>query len=248
MNRKLLILDGVLLAAAFAAGIRLRYDWLAAQARERATLHRAVKPASLPPLSPLREPPAVTPANYIDVAQKLLFDPSRNPDVPVEPPPPPPAPPPPPPMPPLPVFHGLMNLDGKPLVVLSLGANGAEQAMRAGDQIGQFTLVSVSKEGLTFDWNGQKVTKTAEELEDRGHAAEVVAQAASAHAAAAAAPPAPAQPALVGPGQATAFGFLTCNMNDGLDPGTVKQVDGASYRKTVNSTPFGKTCTWDPVK
>jgi len=55
---------------------------------------------------------------------------------------------------------------------------------------------------------------------------------------------APPTPALVGPGQETAFGFKTCNMNDGLDEGTVK--DG--YRKTITRTPFGPTCTWDPVK
>jgi len=245
MKRKLLILDAVLVLAAMTAGVRFRRAWVDAKARERATLHRAVKPVSLQPLAPLRQPAPVVPSNYIDVAQKDLFDPSRNPNVPVEPPPAPPPPPPPPPMPPLPVFHGVMNLTGEPLVILSIGGNGPHQATKAGEVIGQFKLLSVTNDGLTFEWNGQKVFKTPGELTDQTQAAVVQEQAAAARSAAVAAPPpAPAQPALVGPGQETAFGWKTCNINDGIEPGAVK--DG--YRKTITKTPFGSTCTWDPVK
>ena len=245
MNRKLLVLNLVLIAAAAVAGVELRKSWMAAKAKEKATLNRPVKPVSLPPLQPLREPPPVVPSNYIDVAQKMLFDPSRNPNVPVEPPPPPP---PPPPMPPLPVFHGMMNFGGGPIVILSVGSNGPHQAIHPGEPIGQFTFVSVTKDGLTFEWNGEKVFRSADELADHGQAAAPV-QAADAapsqRTAAPSAPPAaPAQPALVGPGQDTAFGWKTCNLNDGLEAGTVK--DG--YRKVITTTPFGKTCTWDPVK
>lgn len=245
MKRKLLILDAVLVIAAIAAGIQFRKAWVSAKTQEKATLRRTVKPVSLPPLPPLKQPQPVVPSNYIDVAQKMLFDPSRNPNVPVEPPPAPPPPPPPPPMPPLPTYHGMMNLGGGVTVILSIGSSGPHQAIHPGEPIGQFTLVSVNNDGLTFDWNGQKVFKTTEELTDHGHAASVVAEAAAVRTAAApAAPPPPAQPALVGPGEQTAFGFRTCNMNDGLAEGTVK--DG--YRKVITTTPFGKTCTWDPMK
>jgi hypothetical protein len=117
--------------------------------------------------------------------------------------------------------------------------------VRPGEPIGQFKLVSVNNDGLTFEWNGQKVDRTFDDLTDHAHAAAVMEEAAAARTAAA--PPAaaaPQQPALVGPGDMTAFGFKTCNINDGLDAGTVK--DG--FRKTITSTPFGKTCTWDPLK
>ena len=147
-------------------------------------------------------------------------------------------------MPALPVFHGIMNLDGTPLVILSMGASGPHTAVHAGEPIGQFTLVSVNTDGLTFDWNGQKVTKTADELTDHSNAQAVMQAAAVERTAAPPPPAAPPAPALVGPGEVTAFGFKTCNMNDGIDPGTIQ--DG--YRKTITSTPFGKTCTWDPVK
>src|SRR5579883_957765 len=105
MNRKLLILDLVLVAVVIAAGVEFRASWKAAKAQEEATAKKKVKPVALPPLPALPQPKPVAPADYIDVARNLLFDPSRNPDVVVPPPPPPPAPPPPPPMPKLPVYH-----------------------------------------------------------------------------------------------------------------------------------------------
>jgi hypothetical protein len=147
-------------------------------------------------------------------------------------------------MPPLPVFHGMMNLGGGPFVILSIG-NGPHLDIHPGEPIGQFTLVSVSNDGLTFDWNGQKVMKTTEELTDKSHSAVAVqAQVSTERTAAPPPPSAPPPPPLVGPGELTNFGFKMCNMNDGLEPGTIK--DG--YRKTINRTPFGPTCSWDPVK
>jgi hypothetical protein len=242
MKRKLLILDVVLVAVVVAAGVEFRKSWVSAKERAEVTRRRTVKPIALPPLPALAAPKPVMPADYIEVAQQMLFDASRNPNVPVEPPPAPPPPPPPPPMPKLPLFHGMMNLGGGPFVILSVG-NGPHLDIHPGEPIGQFTLVSVSNDELTFDWNGQKVTKTLDELTDHSQVA-VVQQQAATERTAAPAPAAPPQPALVGPGETTAFGWKQCNMNDGLDPGTVK--DG--YRKTITNTPFGKTCTWDPTK
>jgi hypothetical protein len=243
MTRKLIILDVVLVAVIAAAGVEFRKSWVSARQRERTLPINKVKPVALPPLPSLKAPKPVMPSEYIEVAQQLLLDPSRNPNVPVEPPPAPPPPPPPPPMPALPKFHGMMNLGAGPFVILSLGS-GPHLDVHAGEAIGQFTLVSVNNDGLTFDWNGQRVTKTTDELTDHAQVASVQAQAATERTAAPPPPAAPAQPALVGPGQMTGFGFKTCNMNDGLATGTVQ--DG--YRKTINQTPFGPTCTWDPVK
>lgn len=243
MKRKLLILNLVLVAVVIAGGVQFRKSWVAAKQREQAARINKVKPVALPPLSPLKAPKPVMPSEYIDVAQQMLFDPSRNPNVPVEAPPAPPPPPPPPPMPPLPLYHGMMNLGGGAFVILSVG-NGPHLDIHPGEPIGQFTLVSVNNDELTFDWNGQKVTKTTDELTDHKQIAAVQEQAATERTAAPPPAAAPAQPALVGPGEMTGFGFKTCNINDGLDPGTVK--DG--YRKTITSTPFGKTCTWDAVK
>ena len=70
----------------------LRANWLEAQARERAVLQRKSRPRqySLRPICPRVK--AAAPAEYIDVASKMLFSKDRNPTVVVEPPKPAPEP------------------------------------------------------------------------------------------------------------------------------------------------------------
>ena len=60
---------------------------------------------------------------------------------------------------------------------------------------------------------------------------------------AAAAPP-PAAKANLGPGALTGFGSKECQPNDSTPDGTV--VGG--FKKMSITTPFGKSCLWDPVK
>jgi hypothetical protein len=55
--------------------------------------------------------------------------------------------------------------------------------------------------------------------------------------------PAAAQSNL-GAGAITGFGFKECIPNDSSPEGTI---DGG-FRKTITTTPFGKSCRWDPVK
>jgi hypothetical protein len=193
-----------------------------------------------PPLAPLAPPGALLPTTYVKVATADLFDPSRNPDVPVEPPP---APPPPPPMPPLPVCHGVMDVGEGPLAVLSVNKNAPHQALSPGDRIGQFKLLSVNTEEIALEWNGQVIHKSVDELSDHsgppsGGGGDPVAL----HA-----PPPPAaateQPSAKGPGTDTQMGIKTCQPNDSTPEGTV--VDG--YRKTSRATPFGSACYWEPV-
>ena len=72
-----------------------------AKAREAAELGRKVPAAPPPPFTALPGAPPVVAGGYADIAQKTLFDRSRNPTVAVElPPAPPPVP-----MPPLPAFR-----------------------------------------------------------------------------------------------------------------------------------------------
>src|SRR5438552_14006738 len=92
--------------------------------------------------------------NYAPIAQQMLFDPSRNPNVPVEQAPPPP---PPPPMPPLPAYHGMMNIgDSGPMAFLSIG-NGRNQAIHIGEPIGAFKLLDVNSDEVTFEWDSKPV-------------------------------------------------------------------------------------------
>ncbi len=239
MNRKLLLLDVVLVAVVIYAGLRLRDEWRAARARQAATLKRTAKPLQPPAFAPLAPESPVLATEYANIAQKTLFDKSRNPDVPVEIP----APPPKPPMPPLPVYHGIMNLGGPPVAILSVTATSAHQAVHPGETIGQFKLLDVNSVEMTLEWNGEVVRKRVDELSARMNPQPQPAAEPARTETAAPAPPPPAPAAKAGPGDTTQFGFKTCSVNDGQADGAVQ--DG--YRKVMHSTPFGQSCTWEPV-
>lgn len=158
MNRRLVLLNLALVGLAGVLVWMLRAHWLEAQARERAVLQRKVPPKAV--LAP-PAPPAVkasAPADYIDVAGKMLFSKDRNPTVVVEAPKPPPEPV----MPALPNYHGQMAI-GEPVILLSAG-NGAQRSYHAGDRLGDFTLVSFDEDSITFDWKGKTVERKLEAL------------------------------------------------------------------------------------
>jgi hypothetical protein len=237
LNRKLLILDVVLAAVVVYAGFQFRSQFRAVQAREGALTDR--KPGPLPPpqFTPLATAPPVLSAGYAEIAQKLLFDRSRNSTVVVEVAPPPP----PKPVPPLPVYHGMMNIGDGPAAIMSLNAGSQQMEIHPGDAIGQFKLVDVNTQEIALEWDGKVIHKTVDEILDRS-VRQVVADSNTA-------PPAPPLPVLpvimtpLGPGEDTGRGYKTCLVNDSTPDQTV--VDG--YRKVSTRTPFGQSCRWDPV-
>src|SRR5262245_47509977 len=111
MNRKMLLLNLVLLALVAGLLWTLRGQWREVQSRVRALRERQVqaKPVMPPPAPETAKP--VVPAQYFEVADKTLFSRDRNSSVVVEPPPPAPAPP---PMPDLPFYSGQMAI-GEPV-------------------------------------------------------------------------------------------------------------------------------------
>jgi hypothetical protein len=238
LNRKLLMLDVVLAAVAIYAGFQFHSQWLAAKAREAAVLNRKLAPLPPPQFTPLATAPPVLSAGYADIAQKLLFDRSRNSTVVVEVPPPPP----PKPMPPLPVYHGMMNIGDGPAAILSVNATSPEMEIHPGEEIGQFKLVDVNAQEIALEWDGKVIHKTVDEILDRA-TREV---AADSNTQAQAAPPPPMLPVIktpLGPGEDTGRGYKICIPNDSTPYDSV--VDG--YRKISIKTPFGDVCRWDPV-
>jgi hypothetical protein len=160
MNRRLIILDLVLVL--FAAGMiwLLRERYLEARAHELAVLGKKVpaKPVLAPPSPQVMRPSQ--PAEYADVAQKTLFSKDRNPNVVVEAPKPPPEIP----MPALPIYHGQMAF-GDPIAILSLPKDAANQkGYHAGDKVGEFKLVAFDADRIELEWNGKKVERKPEEL------------------------------------------------------------------------------------
>ena len=238
MNRKLLILDVVLAAVAVYAGFQFRSQWIAAKAREAAVLNQKAAALPAPQFTPLPATPAVLSTGYAEIAQKLLFDRSRNSTVVVEVPPPPP----PKPMPPLPVYHGMMNIGDGPAAILSVNATAPQMEIHPGETIGPFKLVDVTSQEIALEWDGKIIRKTVDEILDRT-TRQVVAEAG---APAPAAPPPPVQPVVksaLGPGEDTGRGYKVCQPNDNTPDDSV--VDG--YKKVSLRTPFGNACRWDPV-
>jgi hypothetical protein len=242
LKRKLLLLNAALVLLLASAGWRFRQDWLAARAREAAERSVKLKPAPPPPFTPLPTPTPVTPAGYADIAQQLLFDRSRNPTVVIEAPKT--EPPKPKPMPPLPVYHGQMNLGDGPVVIFSQTASSANEAVHPGESIGQFKLVGVNKDEVTFEWDGNTIRKTVDELTHREVVQESAAAApAPARTEAPAAVSAPAASVTAAPGADYGGSSRPCVAGDNSPAGTV--ADG--FRKVLSPTPFGSICRWDPI-
>ncbi len=239
MKRKLLILNLALAMALVYAGVRIRGEWVAAKARERATWLAKTAPVAPPQLAPLPQTPPVLPSGYLNIAEKMLFDKSRDSKVVVEPPPPPP---PPPPVPPMPVYHGQMNLGGGPIVFLTAPGDAGRQSVRIGEKVGPFTLVDANTAELTFDWNGRTIRKTTEELLD--HSIPAPGPALAAIEPVAPAPTTPKTPTGPGADMGDDSGKTFCNPNDSTPPGTV--VGG--LRKVSRPTPWGASCWWEPVR
>jgi hypothetical protein len=233
-------LNLLLLALAIYAGAQLRKRWRAEKAREAAQIHRPAPSIPGPQYTPTPVPPPATPVNYVTIAQKDLFDRSRNPDVPVEVPPPPPKPP----MPPLPVYHGAMNIGTGPMVFLSVSSNSPQLATSPGEMIGPFKLIDVTRQDLTLEWNGELIRKSLDELTSTSSAPPV--EAGSDARTAAPTPQVQAKvevPTAKGPGGDALGGSKLCQTNDTTPYGAVQ--DG--FRKTEIKTPFGSACLWDPV-
>jgi hypothetical protein len=236
LNRKLLILDVVLAAVAVYAGFQFRSQWLAAKAREAAIMNQKPNPLPPPQFTPLSTAPPVLSAGYAEIAQKLLFDRSRNSTVVVDVPPPPP----PKPMPPLPVYHGMMNIGDGPAAILSVNAGSPQMEVHPGEMIGPFKLVDVTTQDIALEWDGKIIRKTVDEILDRT-TRQVVADASTP--VSAAAPVIPVVKTPIGPGEDTGRGYKVCAPNDSTPDGSV--VDG--YRKVAIATPFGSACRWDPA-
>lgn len=238
MKQRLLLLDLALVAFIVLAGWRLRSTGQSADDREQSVRGRESAPTTArPEMPPARVAPLVA-GDYADMAQKMLFARDRNPNVVVDAAPVKI-------MPPLPVAHGTMELGGVIMALLSEKPGTPHRAYMAGDAISVFTLVSVSREELVFDWDGQKITRRLAELMEAGARAGSPGAASPTDAPAGNQAPTTIQTTSPGqPGIQTDTDTRACQPGDTSPAGTVS--DG--YRKVVMATPFGNSCQWRAVK
>ncbi|HEU0120047.1 MAG TPA: hypothetical protein VFQ91_05935 [Bryobacteraceae bacterium] len=243
---RLLLLNALLLGGIAMATLRLM-ELNEETARREQMVHDAA------PLLPKAKgtaavpaPERTTAANYLDIAARLLFSKDRNPAVIITPPPVKPVPQ-------FPLAYGVLMIANPPVIMMAAKKGDRQKGYRAGDPIGDFKIVGFDSRTITLEWDGQKFTKSFQELVDRDaqSAALLNRQNVPETPAPAAAPAAATQvlsnansASTSGPGMDTGGGIRACQPNDSAPAGAV--VDG--YRKVVSETPFGKVCRWEKVK
>jgi hypothetical protein len=239
MRRNLWVLDLILLVAVVVSGFMLKQRQNEIYGREQAFLRQIVPAVPPPALPSIPGVSPITAANYMETVQMMLFSRDRNPNVILDPPPPPP---PPPQMPPLPVAYGVMDLGAGPTAILAEKPGAQHRGYRTGEMIGAFKILGMNNHEILFDWDGQPVKKTLQELAEKKSTIPV--EAAPENPAPAAAPASTAIAAPKGPGSDLGNETRACVPGDTNAPGTVQ--DG--MRKVVTKSPFGDVCRWETAK
>jgi hypothetical protein len=241
-----MVLNLLLLAVLAMLAVQIRKEWQSAKVREQAFLHKTLNPTPARPLIPYVKPSPLMASSYAAVAQMNLFSQDRNSNVIVDPPPPVQEKP----LPPFPVARGVMLWDGvPPTVVLSEKSSGPQRGYHPGDTIGEWTIVSIDNQFVTFEWNGKQFQKRLDELLDKTLVASEAPAAASPGAAPTnLTPSVPAvqslSPKAAGPGLDIGGNMRGCVAGDSSPAGTI--VDG--MKKVVSATPFGSVCRWESAQ
>lgn len=243
MKTKYILLNLCLLAAVVLVGWQVRTRLAAAAADRARTARNPIQSAvgNVPPSVPV--PDAAPAARFAEVATKDLFARDRNPVVIVEPP----KVEKPKDMPGLPVLFGVLGLPGGTRAMMAERSGLPSKTVRAGDTIGEFTVLALNTSTVKFGWEGREIERKVDELIDRGvHGVDAQTNAA-AQPGQALQSPISAQPAPVLQGSpigielgAPGRSEKQCRPGDSSPAGTVLE----GYRKVLTATPFGNSCRW----
>ncbi len=247
MNRRVMALDLALVALAAALAWQIRGRWIEGEERERAMFTAAARRMAVLPPPALAAPTPVTAAEYIEVAQKMLFSKDRNPNVIIEPP----APKPKPPLPPLPEYYGQMHI-ADPVVLLAEPA-GAQKSYRVGEKVGPFEIEGFTTETITFLWNGENIERRLEDLRPKQSTRQPAAAARPAARASSGGAPLVTQLSAASAdnkaddknpiGVDIGGGYAACKAGDTSPNGTVLN----GYKKVVTRGLMGESCEWQKV-
>ncbi len=213
-----------------------------AQAERKATLNVAIPAAKPLPAPPVAKPQPPTAVQYADVAEKNLFSVDRNPAIVIDPPKPVEVKK----MPALPVVYGTMGLPSGTKAIMAAHPGEASKSVRAGDTIGDFKVIALDSQNITFEWDEKKIERKIEDLIDRSNPrgtpqGPAVTAAAPVSGGGLQPPPPPPQssgdPVL---GIKLTETMLACRPGENSPAGTVQ----GGYKKVITYSPFGATCRW----
>jgi hypothetical protein len=159
MKRKLLLLNALLAGLLILGGAELYSRWLQAEARY-ATLEKYADDIDAPGYPPVSEKPAVRPAAYMPIVERLLFSKDRNSlievaveEAQVEQ------------RPGLPLFSGLVDFGDGPLALMAAGAGGEASWIAIGERVGEYTFKGLAEDGrVKLAWKDQELTVAQSEL------------------------------------------------------------------------------------
>jgi hypothetical protein len=251
MKRKLLLLNTVLFGLFVLGAAELYSRYLQAEARyERVDAAERVVP--LPEYPAPGEQPAVRPAQYMPVVERMLFTKDRNPvvevvveETPVEQ------------RPDLPLLAGLADFGDGPRALMAAASDGRPDWVKAGDKVGPFVFEGLDGQKVKLSWKDEEFTVAQEQL--TGALRRDPKTPKKPRPGSAAAPPAPAaqntnltQAAAenIGGdykvGKELRPGVFAPDPSDKSPNGTsFKHSDGSTYVKTVRATPFGSQSWWE---
>jgi hypothetical protein len=253
MKNKLLLVNALLLGVFVLGASELYRQWIEAEGRY-ARIDAAERVVPLPDFPAPAERAMVRPADYLPVAERMLFSKDRNPNVevivdeaPVEQ------------RPELPLLAGLADFGDGPRALMAATSGDTPQWIKTGEKVGAFVFEGLEGQQVKLKWNDEEFTVEQEKL-----VGAVVRQTKTTKKA----PPRPAGAPPGAPAPAQPAGNLAANapQNIGgeykigkeLRPGvyavdpddkspdgtTFKHSDGSTYIKTVRRTPFGIQPWW----
>ena len=236
MKPKLVALNLALAAILCATVWKGIAEWNAVQAMRRSTLNPAVKSAAPPPLAPIPQPETPAAMKYEDVAKKNLFSSDRNDDIVLDPPKVVVQPS----MPPLPVATGVMKLPSGVKAFMAEKAGDSPRLVQVEDKIGDFKIVALDEQNVTFEWSGKQIERRIDDLIDRSNRTVTGNNPAPPPGPSAPPPPPPANQGHTTPGVDLTPTSKACRPGDTSPSGTVE--DG--YKKVVTQSIFGPVCRW----
>jgi hypothetical protein len=248
VKRKLLLLNAVLAGLVVFGATELYRQYVEAENRY-AILQESSTLLEAPQAEDPKSAPAVRPADYAPVVQRMLFAADRNPIVEVAAPEAVVVK-----RPQLPRLAGLVNFGPSPMALMAVDSNSQPEWVEVGQKAGAYVFEGIEGDRVKLSWNGEPIVVSQTELAAQREAPPPR-QAKAARKRPADAPPAtPAAAAPVNLTESSAAPGGEYKIGDEFVPGRFRADpnDGAAdgteyngYTKRVRRTPFGAQAWWE---